>query len=366
MAKSTLYLKYRPFQLDDVIGQDYVTSTLKQASIQNRFAHAYLFGGIRGTSKTTSGRILANLLTCSDVKNGVLCGKCPACLKIPSGNCPDFIELDGAKNGNVENVQELIESARWSPNELKRKVYLIDECHQLTPRAISAMLKIVEEPPEYVSFIFCTTETDKIPVTILSRAQRFTFYRISVKNIATRLRFISDKENILIDDAALYSIARLGRGSMRDAIVCLEQISTSSGQNKIDENLVNKYYGMADRKGIFDIVKSIIECNVSVLMDQVNDMIICSSDVKGILYEISELFRNLMVLKAQKGNTKLIDLPEHEINILINLGASIKFNQLEKLSRAFATIEKELDFSINKRWVLESTLLRCAAYLRQQ
>ena len=365
MAKNTLYLKHRPFQIDDVIGQSYVVSTLKQASIQNKFVHAYLFAGIRGSGKTTSGRILANMLTCTDIKDGVLCGKCPACLKIHSGSCSDFVELDGAKNGNVENIQELIESARWSPIELKKKIYLIDEIQQLSSRAISALLKIVEEPPEYVVFIFCTTDISKIPDTILSRSQRFIFNRISSKDIVYRLKYIAEKENITINEEALFGIAKMGRGSMRDAIVCLEQISTSAGQNKIDENVVYKYYGMADRRGIFNIVKSIVECNVSLLMDQINDLIICSSDVKGILYEISELFRNLMVLKAQKGNTRLIDLPDHEIQALINIGTSIKFNQLEKLSRAFGTIEKELDFSINKRWVLESTLLRCAAYLRQ-
>lgn len=366
MSKNTLYLKYRPFQLVDVVGQPFLVSTLKQASLQNRFVHSYLFGGIKGTGKTSMARILSNLLTCDNVNNGVLCGKCTACTTIPYGLSSDVIELDGAKNGNVENVQQLIESAIWSPSQLKKKVFTIDECHQLTSRAISALLKIVEEPPEYLTFIFCTTEVHKIPDTILSRSQRFMFNRIPIKDIVGRLKYISDKESIKITDEALYGIAKMGRGSMRDAIGCLEQVATASGKNNIDDALVYKYFGIIDRKGVYDIVKSIVECNVSLLMDQVNDLVMSNSDVKVVLYEVSELFRNMMLIKAQKGDVKLVDLPDHEIQNLLQLGASIKFAQLEKLSRVFSTIEKELDYSINKRWVLESTLLRCAAFLRQQ
>ena len=366
MSKNTLYLKYRPFQLDEVVGHPFITSTFRQASIQKRFVHSYLLGGIKGSGKTTISRILSNLLTCENPIDGVLCGKCLACQKIHNGTAMDIIELDGAKNGNVENVQELIESARWAPTELKKKVYIIDEAQALTSRAISALLKIVEEPPQYVIFIFCTTDVDKIPDTILSRSQRFSFNRIPLKDIVGRLKFISDKEGIKISEAALYGIARLGRGSMRDSIVCLEQISTSVGQNEIDETAVYKYYGVADRKGIFEIYKSIVECNTVLLMDQVNDLIMANADIKGILFEISELFRNLMVLKAQKGSTKLIDLPDHEVQMLGSIGAPLKYSQLEKLSKVFSTVDKELAFSINKRWILESTLLSCAAKLRAQ
>lgn len=364
MSKNTLYLKYRPFQLDDVVGQAYTVNTLRQASIQKKFAHSYLFGGIKGTGKTSVGRITANLLTCDNTVNGILCGKCVACTKIPAGNAMDVVELDCAKNGKVEHVQDLIERATWSPTELSRKVFVLDECHQLTDRAVSALLKIVEEPPEYLTFIFATTDTDKLPDTILSRSQKFVFNRIPIKEIVGRLKFISEKELIKINDEALYGIARLGRGSMRDCIGCLEQISTASAGNLIDENAVYKYYGMADRKGIFDIIKSMVECNVSLLVDQINDLIMANTDIKSLLYEVSELFRSMMIIKAQKGSTKLIELPDHEINTLVNLGASIKFSQLEKLAKAFSTVEKELEYSINKRWILESTLLRCAAYLR--
>ncbi len=366
MSKNTLYLKYRPFQLDELVGQDHIVSTLKQASIKNKFVHAYLLSGLRGSGKTSCARIIANLLNCENVKDGVLCGKCPACLKIPACVSMDIMELDGAKNGNVENVQELIESTRWSPNELKKKVYLVDEAQALSPKAISAMLKIVEEPPEYVTFIFCTTDIDKIPDTILSRSQRFLFKKISLKDVVKKLRFIAVNENIKISDEALYELAKLGRGSMRDSIMFLEQVCTFSEKNEIDGSLVYKYFGLYDRKGIFEIMRSIIECNVSLLMDQVNDLIISNVDIRSILYEISELFRVLMVIKAQKGSTKLIDLPDHEIQLLINLGASIKFTQLDKLTKSFATIEKELAYSINKRLVLESTLLKCAALLRAQ
>ena len=365
MSKNTFYLKYRPFQLDDMVGQFYTVSTFKQASINKRFVHSYLFGGIKGTGKTSIARIVANLINCENPVNGSLCGKCIACTKIHDGSAVDIVELDGAKNGNVEHIQALIDSARWSPSEFKKKIYIIDEAQQLTDRAISALLKIVEEPPEHVVFIFCTTDVDKIPGTILSRSQKYTFSRIAAKDMVSRLRYIAENESIKITDSALYAIAKIGRGSMRDSIGCLEQIYTASGNNSVDESAVYKYYGMADRKGVFEIVKSIVECNVSLLMDQVNDLMMSNADAKSILYEVSELFRSLMVMKAQKGVTKLIDLPDHEIQLLGTLGSSIKFSQLEKLSKAFSTIEKELEYSINKRWVMESTLLKCSAYLRQ-
>jgi DNA polymerase III subunit gamma/tau len=365
MSKETLYLKYRPYQLDDVVGQKFTTSTLKQASIANKFAHAYLMCGNKGCGKTTSARILANLLTCTDVKDGRVCGKCRACQTIKDGVAMDVIELDGAANGTVENVQSLIDGANWSPTELSRKVYIIDECHQLTSRAISALLKIVEEPPEYLVFIFCTTEPKKIPSTILSRSQRFNFKKITSKDMVGRLDYIAKQEKIPITEAALFEISKISRGHMRDAIVALEQISTIAAGKEITDGHVQKYFGLSDRQGILQIISAMVDGNVSLVMDQVNDAIVASADIELFVYEITEAFRSIMILKAQNGQTKLIDLPEHEIKSLMKIGESIKMGQLDKLSRIFSTIKKELEFSINDRWVLESTLIHGIALLRK-
>jgi DNA polymerase-3 subunit gamma/tau len=365
MSKAVLYLKYRPFQLSEVVGQDFIVQTLRKASQDNSFVHAYLFGGIKGCGKTSMARILANLLTCENSKDGVLCRECKACKSIRAGTATDIVELDGAKNGKVEHVQELINGAQWTPANLKRKIYIIDEAHQLTPRAISALLKIVEEPPSYLSFIFCTTEVNKIPDTILSRSQRFVFRKIQSRDIVGRLRYIADRESIQITDEALGSIARLGRGSLRDAIGYLEQIATIGAGNKITDSSICKYFSVIDRQALFNIIGAIKSCNVPLLMDQVNDMVMASADTESVLYELSELLRSAMVISAQRGETKLIDLPDVEIEKLTEFTNGLKLGHLTKVAGVFASTKQELEYGINSRWVMESNLIKCAALLQQ-
>lgn len=363
MSKNSLYLKYRPTQLDDLVGQKTFSQTLKQASKYDKFSHAYLFCGTKGCGKTSSSRIVANLMNCDNVKDGRVCGNCRACKSIPFGVAGDVIELDGAKQRKVEDINTLIEGASWSPQELKKKVFIIDEAHQLSSTAISALLKIVEEPPSYLVFIFCTTEPDKLPDTILSRSQRHIFNKISAGDVSGRLRYIAEQECIKIDDGALFSLAKMGRGSMRDAIGYLEQISTAAGEKEITEKAVYKYFGVADRKGVYDLVESMTKGDYSMVMEQCNDMIVASIDVRSLLYEVSEIFRNISMIKIQGEKTKLVDLPDHEIQKLAKLGQSMGLGQLDKLSKEFSTIEKELTYSINKRWIVESTLVRCTARL---
>jgi len=365
MKEIALYNKYRPHQLDELVGQDNVVATFKQASINNSFAQTYIFTGSRGCGKTTTSRIVANLLTCENVKEGRICGKCRACNIVPSGMAMDVIEIDGAKNRNVEHMESIIDGAQWAPAELKRKIIIVDEIHQLSDKAISALLKITEEPPHYLTFIFCTTEAHKIPETILSRAQRFNFRKITSKEMVGRLRFIADSEKIKINDAALFSIAKISRGCLRDAIVPLEQVSTLMANKDITEEIVQKYFSIPDRQAIFQMVKSMVTGNISLLMDQVNDLIMSSADVEAIAYEISDVFRSIMLLKAQ-GVTKLLDIPDHEIEELKKLAEPVKLGQLDKLSRLFSSIKKEITYSINERWILESTLIHCAALLRKK
>lgn len=366
MGKDVLATRYRPFQLEDVIGQKNLTTTLRQASIQDRFANSYVFCGTKGAGKTTSARILANLLTCEDVKDGKLCGKCVACKSIHNGFSSDVVELDGGQKRSVDDIQPLIDAARYSPHELKRKIFIIDECHQLSGTAISALLKITEEPPEYLTFVFCTTEVNKIPATILSRSQRFNFGKLLSKDAVGRLEYIAKNENIEISKEALFEIAKLGRGSMRDAIGFLEQISTASGGKAITDKHVQKYFGASDRKAIHNMIDAMIGQNYASLMDQSNDLIMASSDIKSILYEISEVFRSIMVVKAQNGDVKLLDLPDAEIQKIKELGTSLKLSQIDQLCRAFSSVNREIDYSINDRWVLESTLIRCASLLKKE
>ena len=366
MAHQSLYLSYRPFQLDDIVGQKPVVATLKQASINNEFAHAYLFSGNHGCGKTSTARILAALVNCENVKNGVLCGECRACKSIKSGTSLDLIEVDGASNRGIENAKGIIDSSKWSPNELKKKVFIIDECHQLSKEAISALLKTLEEPSENVVFILCTTDLHKMLPTILSRCQRFNFSKIASKEIAQRLIDIAKKENIKTEDNACHVLSKMARGSMRDAIGYLDQIGTLAGGKDVSEVAVCKYFGLSDRLGIIKIVESIISGNISLLLDQINDMVMASVDCKQIIYEVSEIFRNIMVIKVQKGNSKIIDLPDHEIEKLKKVSESLKTIHLIKMAHLFSDLDKKITYNINERWITEATFINCVALLRKQ
>lgn len=363
--KTSLYLKYRPTHLEDIVGQKHVVATLKQASLKNEFAHAYLFSGQYGSGKTTTGRILASLMTCESAKEGKACGVCRSCKSIHNGVCIDVIELDGATNRGIDNIKSLIEAAQWSPQELNRKIYLLDEVHQLSKEATSALLKTLEEPPAYLTFILCTTETNKILPTILSRCQRFNFTKILSKEIAQRLLHIAQKESINIEEEAIMLIAKMARGSMRDAIGYLEQIGTVAAGKKITAQGLQKYFGITDRRAILNIAKSIINGEIPALLDQINDLVMASVDCKQILLELSDIFRNAMIIKVQNNNLKSVDLPDYEIQELKKMSENLSLEQILKLAQMFSEIEKKVSFNINERWITEATLINCVSLLRK-
>ena len=365
MSQETLYNKYRPATLEEFVGQDRVVNTFRQASIQQKFVHTYLFSGSKGCGKTSMARVVANLITCENPQNGKPCNKCEACLAIGRGGCIDIIELDGASNGDVEHIDRLIEGAQWSPTALKKKIYIIDECHLLSGKAISALLKITEEPPEYLVFIFCTTDPKKIPETIVDRSQKFIFRKITCKEIVKRLLIICEKEKISISEEALYEIARYARGSLRNAIGALEQVSTFLGNKSMDAKEIKEYFGLIDKLLIINVVKGMASGDISMVMDMVNDLVLASVDTESILYEISEVFRSIMLIKAQQGKTALIDLSDKELEEIKKLADIIKLGQLDKLATVFSNVKKEITFNINERWILESTLIHCSAILRK-
>jgi len=352
---NSLYLKYRPKILSDLVGQNHVVSTLKQSKISNRFSHAYLFVGKHGCGKTSAARILASMVACENDEQAQ---------KVLAGMSLDVKELDGATNGSVENIRTLIDGARWFPQELSKKVYIIDEAHQLSKEAITALLKIIEEPPDYLTFILCTTEGKKILPTIASRCQRFNFHHIASKDIVGRLTHIADNEGIKISDDALYMLAKSSRGSMRDAIGLLEHMGIIAGDRKIFPKHIQKFFGIPSATGCIRIANSIVDCDISKLLDQINDLVVTSGDAKEILVDVSEVFRNTMILKAQKGDTKLLDLPDNEIEELKELSNKIKLVKLSKMAGFFSDVGQKMDFNINNRWILESTLIDCAAFLR--
>lgn len=364
--EKSLSLKFRPSQLEDLVGQKHVISTLIKASENNAFVHTYLFSGNHGSGKTSSARILANLITCENPSNGKTCGKCRSCKTVPFGASIDVIELDGATKRGIDDIKDLKEGASWSPTELSKKIYIIDECHMLSREATAALLKVTEEPPEHLVFILCTTEINKIPQTILSRCQKFNFRKIYSKDIANRLIFIAKKENINIEEKAIYSIAQMSRGSMRDAIGYLEQIATLAQDKEIKQNHIQKYFGVADRLGIMNMIRAMVAGDIALLMDQVNDMIIASVDCKSILLEISEVLRNITLLGVNGLNKEsIIDLPDYEIEELEKIRKAVDHNKMLKLAAVFSSIEKEISVNINERWIMEATLIKCSNFISQ-
>jgi DNA polymerase III subunit gamma/tau len=361
------HLKHRPSQLDDLVGQKSVVDTLKQSCKLDRYANSYFLSGVKGCGKTSTARILATLMNCENVVDGRLCGKCRACQTIPRDMSSDVIELDGAAHGKVDDISGLIEGAKWSPVELKRKIYLIDEAHRLTGSAVSALLKITENPPDYLTFIFCTTDPDKVIDTIKSRSQRFNFRRLTSNEIMLRLKAIAGQENVDIDEESLFIIAKKSGGSMRDAIVALEQISVALGDNegsKITFEKTEKYFGLPSKHIIFNIIGSMVDGNFPLLMDQVNDLLMSNVGSQEVAFEISEILRNIMLVKINKGKCPWMELPDSEITELLKFSGKIGLGQLDKISRQFSSIKKELEYSINERWVLESVLIHCAAILK--
>jgi len=364
MSGKTLIRKYRPLQLDDLIGQERIAATLKKAVQHDRVADAYLFAGNRGCGKTSSARILAMLLNCENVKDFKVCGKCHACTSIHSGLAMDVREVDAASNNGVEDARRLIEASSHGPQVLKRKVYIIDECHELTGRANNALLKVIEEPPSYLTFVFCTTEPDKMLPTVLSRCQKHEFRRIPSKTIALHLLELAKEEKINIANDAAYFLAQKAEGSMRDAIGYLDQIGTLAADKEITEVHARKLFGSADRIAILDMIKAMKNGNLPLVMDQVNDMVLSCARPMAIMKEVLKVFRDLMVIKASGGSVKNVDLPDHEIKKLMDVGEDLSLGGLVKLQLNLANVEEKMRYHVDDRGLMEAALIQSITFLK--
>src|SRR6185295_2362076 len=257
MAYQVLARKWRPQHFDDVLGQEHVTTTLRNAIAQQRIAHAFLFSGPRGVGKTTVARLLAKALNCATGPIAEPCGTCPSCAEVAAGSALDVVEIDGASNTGVENIRDLNENVRYRPAAARFKIYIIDEVHMLSTAAFNALLKTLEEPPDHVKFIFATTEVHKLPQTVVSRCQRYEFKRIGIAELLARLRRIVDEEGIEASDAALFSIAREADGSMRDAQSLLDQVIVFAGKT-LGEAEVQGALGVADRTILHRVTEAIL------------------------------------------------------------------------------------------------------------
>ncbi len=292
-----LYRKYRPQTFDDLVGQQAVTQTLKTQLESGKLSHAYLFTGSRGTGKTSSAKILAKAVNCEDLQHGNPCGVCRACRAIDSGACMDVLEIDPASNNGVDNVRDLRDDAVYTPSQVRRRVYIIDEVHMLSISAFNALLKIIEEPPEHLLFILATTELHKVPATILSRCQRFSFRRISQEDIAARLQYVAYRENIDLDESAARVLARMADGGMRDGLSLLDQCASAT-TGELTAEKVYACLGVAGIRECAQLMTAIADHDSKAALSLLDKTYAEGKDMGAVLDELACLTRDLMVMNA--------------------------------------------------------------------
>lgn len=300
--------KWRPQKFEEVVGQEHITTTLKNAIINNRIAHAYLFAGPRGVGKTTTARILAKVLNCLNPQNGEPCNECEMCKAFQNSQTLDIIEIDGASNRRIEEIRTLRESVKYAPTKGKYKIYIIDEVHMLTTESFNALLKTLEEPPEHTLFIFATTDVHKVPLTIISRCQRFDFRRIELNTIKNLLKNIAQAEGIEIDDTALTIIAKKADGALRDAQSFFDQAISFSG-NKVDSAILAKMFNLIDEEIYFDISDAIISKNFKHAFDVTQKIYDNGWNYIDFLNGLNEHFRNILTVVIRK-DTQLVESAE--------------------------------------------------------
>ncbi len=299
-AYQALYRKYRPQTFDDVSGQGAVTQTLKTQLVTGKMSHAYLFTGSRGTGKTSCAKILAKAVNCLHPEDGNPCNCCQACRAIDSGSCMDVLEIDAASNNGVDNVRDLRDDAIYTPSQVKMRVYIIDEVHMLSISAFNALLKIIEEPPEHLLFILATTELHKVPATILSRCQRFSFRRISQEDIAARLQYVAYQENIDLDDGAARVLARLADGGMRDGLSLLDQCASAT-TGELTAERVYACLGIAGERRCGELMGYVADHDTKKALELFNRLYTEGKDLGALLDELACLTRDLLVLKTAPG-----------------------------------------------------------------
>lgn len=353
--------KWRPQSFQDLVGQDHISTTLLNALRGDRLPQALLFTGVRGTGKTSTARILAKSLRCTNAQDFVPCGVCRDCIDIAAGRAIDVVEIDGASNNGVDAIRELRDSVGYMPSSGRNKVYIIDEVHMLSTAAFNALLKTLEEPPAHVVFILATTEAQKIPNTILSRCQRFDFRRIPSRQIAQQLTKICDADGVKTSQDALWSIARQADGSMRDSQSLLDQVITFSNK-EITLQKVIEVLGLTDRQLVIDGVTSLITRDPALALDLVEKVNRSGVDPKIFAQDLLEEVRNaLMVRLCTADPARVVDLPDSEIQALALLAARTSEEDLHTLFDMMLKGVSDLLRSSDPRLVLEMTLLRIAS-----
>ncbi len=340
MSYKALYRKYRPSTFENVFGQDHIVKTLKNAIYNNKISHAYLFCGTRGTGKTTIAKIFSRMINCLEMKENMPCGKCEICTADNIDDIADIIEIDAASNNGVDEIRELKNKIKLVPVLCKYKVYIIDEVHMLSTGAFNALLKTLEEPPEHAIFILATTEPQKLPITIISRCQRFDFRKISINDIFKRLKYISDCEKIKIDDSALYEISRISDGALRDSICLLEQVSSFVEENKnIIASDVYEIKGSISFDELINLVKFYLNNDNEKILQKIEEMYLKGKDFNLISQDLLSIFRNIYIYKKAEMYFNKQDIRNKEI--IMELSNSFSTKEIEN-------IIKKLDETINQ------------------
>ncbi len=361
MSYQALYRKWRPDNFEDVKGQDHIVTTLKNQINADRIGHAYLFCGTRGTGKTSVAKIFAKAVNCEHPVNGSPCGECPTCKAIAAGTSMNVIEIDAASNNGVDNIREIRDEVQYSPTEGKYKVYIIDEVHMLSTGAFNALLKTLEEPPSYVIFILATTEVAKIPVTIMSRCQRYDFHRISIETIADRLSELMKAENIVVEDKAIRYVAKAADGSMRDALSLLDQCIAFHLGEELKYDDVLDVLGAVDIAIFSNMYKTIRENDVARCMNLMEDIIMQGRDLSQFVTDFIWYLRNLLLIKTTRDTDKIEDVIEVSKDNIVDMMEDAKEADVDTLMRhirVLSELSNDMKTSTQKRVKAEVTFIK--------
>ena len=357
MAYTALYREWRPRTFYDVVGQEHITTTLKNQILNNRIAHAYLFCGTRGTGKTSTAKVFAKALNCLNLKDGEPCNECEMCKKINEGLAIDVTELDAASNNGVDKIRDIIDDVKYPPQEARYKVYIMDEVHMLSAGAVNAFLKTLEEPPNNVIFILATTDPQKLPITILSRCQRFDFKRINNSDITARLRKIVNDQNVLADERSLNLIARVSDGAMRDSLSILDQ-AISMGNGNVDYNTVVSMLGLVTNEHLFNLVNAIILRSVEKSIEIIEDVIYSGKDIYLFIKDLIAPYRNLLMVKVTNNPEEVLDMSEENIALIKEQGARLRAEEIMRCIRILQEAENNAKLSKQARLYCELAVIK--------
>ena len=358
MSYTALYRKFRPTVFEDVKGQEHIVTTLKNQIKSGRTSHAYLFCGTRGTGKTTIAKIFAKAVNCEDPVDGSPCGECAICKSIAAGTSMNVIEIDAASNNGVDSIRQIVEEVNYSPAEGKFKVYIIDEVHMLSIGAFNALLKTLEEPPAYVIFILATTEVHKIPITILSRCQRYDFRRISIDTIADRLKELTQKEQVQIEEKAVRYIAKVADGSMRDALSLLDQCIAFYFEQELTYDKVLDVLGAVDTEVFSRMLREILKGDAAAALGVLQDIVLQGRELSQFVTDFAWYLRNLLLIKSADGVEDIIDVSSDNLVRLKEEADLAENDTIMRYIRILSELSGQIRYATQKRILIEMAIIK--------